>query len=74
MMVEIGDPGVQTQEFLSAFPSSESLLTALLSPCESVFLLDNIVTARRGDHLLMINVGQTRDLPDRGSVAPKLRS
>jgi len=72
MMVEIGDPGVQTQERLSTFPSSEPLLTALLSPCGSMFLLDNIVTARRGDHLLVINVGQTRDLPNRGSVTLKL--
>ena len=71
-MVEIGDPGMQAQEFLSAFASFKSLLTSLLSPCRSVFLFDNIVTLGCGDHLLVINVGQTRDLPDRGSIALKL--
>jgi len=85
MMVEIGvlgrtapvwglpaDPGVQAQEFLSAFSSFKSLLTALLSSCGSMFLLDNIVTACRGDHLLMVDVSQARDLPDRGSVTAEM--
>ena len=72
MMVKVGDPGVQTQEFLSAFLSSESLLTSLLSPCRSVFLLNNVVIPSCGDHLLVIDICQTRDLPDRGSVTPEL--
>jgi len=47
MMVEIGHPGVQIQEFLSAFPSFEPLLTSLSSPCRSVFLLDDTVALGR---------------------------
>ncbi len=72
MMVEVGDLGVQSQELLSAFPSSEPLLTAFLSPCESVFLLNDVVTPGRGNHLLMIDVRQTRDLPDCGPVTSQL--
>jgi len=72
MMVKIGDTGMQAQEFLSAFSSFKSLLTSLLSPCRSVFLFNNVVPLGCGDHLLVINVGQTRELPDRGSVAAEL--
>ncbi len=72
MMVEVGDPGVQTQEFLSAFGSFESLLTLFLSPCGTVFLLNNVITAGCGDHLLVVYICQARDLPDRGSVTPEL--
>jgi len=64
MMVEMSHPGVQTQEFLSAFSSSEPLLTALLSSCGSMFLLNNVVPLGGGDHLLVIHVDQARDLPD----------
>jgi len=74
MMVEIGHPGVQAQEFLSAFSSFEPLLTSLSSPCRSVFLLNNVVPPGCGDHFLVINVGQTRDLPDRSSAALRGRS
>lgn len=56
MMVEIGDPGVQIQEFLSTFWSSESLLTSLLSPCGSMFLLYQIVTVGLGNHLMVIDL------------------
>ena len=58
MMVKVSDPGMQIQEFLSAFPSSESLLTSLLSPCGSMFLLNDVVAAGRGDHLLVVDVGR----------------
>ncbi len=71
-MVKVGHSGVQTQEFLSAFPSFESLLRSLLSSCGSVFLLNDIVTACRGDHLLVVDVDQARDLSNRGSVAAEL--
>ncbi len=70
--MEVVDPGVQIQERLSAFSSSESLLTSLLSPCGSVFLLDDIVPPGRGDHLLVVDALQARDFPDRGSVATEL--
>jgi len=72
MMVEIGDPGVQTQEFLSAFPSSESLLTSLLSPCGSMFLFDDIITTGLGDHFLVVEVSQARELTNRSLVTLKL--
>ena len=72
MMVKVGDPGVQTQELLSAFPPFESLLRSLLSSCRSVFLLNDVVTSGCGDHLLMVDVDQARDLSDRGPVAAEL--
>ena len=72
MMVKIGDPGMQTQECLSAFPSSESLLRLLLSACGSVFLFDDVVTPGGRDHLLGVDVDQARDLSNRGSVAAQL--
>ncbi len=72
MMVEIGHPGVQAQEFLSTFPSSESLLTSLLSPCGSMFLLNQVVTAGLGDHRLMVNVNQAWNLLNRRSVTLEL--
>ncbi len=37
-----------------------------------MFLLNNIVTAGRGDHLLVIYVDQARDLPDGCPVAAEL--
>ena len=56
MMVEVADPGVEVQEFLSAFLPLEPLLTSLLSPCGSMFLLNDVVAARCGDHLLVVNI------------------
>ena len=37
-------------------------------------LPDDVVTPGCGDHLLMFDVEQARDLPDRGSVATELVS
>lgn len=74
MVVEVGHSGVQAQEFLSAFPSSEPLLTSLLTPCGTVGLLHNGVAARRGNHLLVIDALQARTLSDRRRVAPQLIS
>jgi len=71
-MVEVGDPRVEAQKFLSALPSSEPLLASLLSPRGSVFLLNDIVAAGCGNHLLVVDVSQAWDLPDSGSVAAKL--
>jgi len=70
--VKIGDPGMQTQEFLSAFPSSASLLRSLLSACGSVFLQGGVVTPGPGDHLLVVDALQARDLSNRGSGAAQL--
>lgn len=36
--MEIGHSGVEAQEFLNAFPSSESLLLSLLSSCGGVLV------------------------------------
>jgi hypothetical protein len=71
MMVKVGDSGVQTQELLSAFPPFESLLRSLLSSCGSVFLFDDVAPGR-GDHLLVVDVNQARDLPDGCPVAAEL--
>ena len=72
MMVEVGHSGVQTQEFLSAFPSPEPLLTSLLSPCGTVGLFDDVVTPGRGDDVLVVDVDQARYLSDRSPVAAQL--
>jgi hypothetical protein len=72
MMVEVGDPRVQAQEFLGAFPPFESLLTSLLSPCGSMFLLNEVIAAGRGDHLLVVDIRQARDLPDRSAITSEL--
>jgi len=55
VIVKVRNTGVQTQEFSSAFPSLEPLLTTLLSPRGAVFLLDDVVAPGRGDHLLVID-------------------
>ena len=72
MVVEVLDPGVQAQKFPSTLSSFETLLTSLLTPCGTVRLLKQIVAAGRGDHLLVVDVDQARDLPDRGPVAAEL--
>ena len=71
-MVKVLDSGVQAQKFLSAFPSFESLLLSFLTPCGTVRLFDHVVAPGRGNHLLVVDVDQTGDLPDRGPVAPQL--
>ena len=71
-MVKIGDPSMQTQEFLSAFPSSKSLLRSLLSACGSVFLQGDVVAPGRGDHMLVVDVSQAGDLSDRSLIAAEL--
>ncbi len=70
--MEIAEPGVQAQEFLSAFPPFESLLLSLLSPCGAMFLLDDVVAAGRRNHLLMVDLSQPRELPDGGPVTSEL--
>jgi len=72
MVMEAGDPGVQAQEFLSALPPLESLLLSFLTPCRTARLFNDVVAAGRGDDLLMVDVDQARDLPDRGSVTSEL--
>ena len=72
VMVEVLDPGVQAQKFLSTFPPSEALLLSLLTPCGTMRLFNQIVAARRGNHLLVIGVDQARKLSDRRPVAPQL--
>jgi len=57
---------------LSAFPSFESLLTSFLSPCGAVFLLNHVVAPGRGNHLLVVDVNQARDLSYRSPITPQL--
>ena len=56
MMVKIFDSGVQVQKFLCTSSPFKSLLLSLLTSCETVRLLDHVVTARCGDHLLVVDV------------------
>jgi len=63
-MVGIGHSGVQAQEFLCAFPPLESLLLSFLTSGRSVRLLNDVVAACRGDHLLVIDIDQTWDFPE----------
>jgi len=72
MTVEVGDSGMWIQEFMSAFPSSEPLLTALLSPCGPIFLRNEVVTGGCRDDLLVVDASQTRDFPGRGFITPRL--
>ena len=72
MIVEVGDPGVQLQKRLRAFPPSKRLPTSLLSPCGALFVLNDVVAARREDHLLMVDINQARNVPDRGTIPPQL--
>ena len=58
MMVKILDLGVQAEKFLSAFPPLESLLILILTPCRTVGLLNQVITAGCGDHLLVVDVDQ----------------
>ena len=70
MVVEVLETGMQAEEFLRAFLPLESLLLSLLTSCGTVGLLDDVVAARRGNHLLVIDVSQTRDFPDGGPITP----
>ena len=70
--MKVFNSGVQAQEFLSAFPPPESMLLAFLTPCGTVRLLNQIVTSDSRDHLLMVDIDQARNLPNRGSIAPEL--
>ena len=71
-MVEVLDSGVQVEEFLRSSSPLERLLLTFLTPCGTVGLLNHIVAANRGDHLLVVNVNQARNFPDRGPVTPQL--
>ncbi len=71
-MVEVLNPGMQAQKFLCAFSPSEALLLPFLTPCSAVGLLNHVITARCGAHLLVVDLDQVRDLPDRRSITPQL--
>jgi len=71
-MVKVSNFGVQVEEFLRSFPPLESLLLSFLTPCRSVRLLNDVVALGCGDHLLVVDVSQARDLSNRGPVAAKL--
>ena len=70
--MKVFDPGLQAQEFLSAFSSFKALLTSLLTPCRTVGLFNQIVAACRGNDLLVVDALQTREFPNCGSVTPQL--
>ena len=70
--MKVLDLGVQAQKFLRAFPPPEALLVPFLTPCSTVGLFDHVVVSGGGDHVLVIDMKQARELPDRGSVTPQL--
>jgi len=72
MMVEVLDSCLQAQKFLCTFSPLQSLLTSLLTPCRTMGLFNQLVTAGCGEHLLVVDVSQTRDFPDRSSVTLQL--
>ncbi len=72
MMVEVLYSCVQAKEFLRSLPPLESLLLAFLTPCRTVRLFNQVVAAGRGDHLLVIDLCQTRNLLDRRAIAGEL--
>jgi len=63
---------MQAEKFLRAFPPLESLLLLLLTPCGTMRLLNYVVAMYCGDHLLVIDVDEARNLPDCKLVAPQL--
>ncbi|MDV6376594.1 hypothetical protein ORD21_18530 [Deinococcus sp. ZS9-10] len=52
--------------------SLEALLASLMASCRAMFLFDNVIAPGRGHHVLVVDVSQAWDLPDRGSVTPEL--
>jgi len=72
MVVKVLETSMQAEEFLRAFLSLEPLLLSLLTPCGTVGLLNNVVAARRRNHLLVVDVCQTRNFPDRRPITPEL--
>ena len=71
-MVEILDSRVQAQKFLCTFPPLESLLLTFLTPCGTVGLLNQVITAGCGNHLLVVDIDEVGNFPDRSSVTPQL--
>ncbi|CAM3196209.1 hypothetical protein DESA109040_02130 [Deinococcus saxicola] len=71
-MVKVHDSGVQPQKFLRSFFSFKPLLLSFLTPCRSVRLLNDIVAASRGKHLLMVDPMQAGKVTDGSSVALQL--
>jgi len=83
-MVKASHPVVETQEFLSAFSPLECLLTSwaertrLVRPAHFAFIAVSMtgpahyVAAGCGDHLPVVDVSQTQELPERGSILPEL--
>jgi len=71
-MVKVTDSGMQIEEFLRSFLPLESLLLSFPTPCRPVGLFNDVVAPGRGDHLLVVDVNQRRNLPDRRSVTLQL--
>jgi len=71
-VMEVFETGMEAEEFLRAFLSLEPLLLSLLTPCGTVGLFNSVVAARRGNHLLVVDMRQSRDFPDRRPITPEL--
>ncbi len=74
VLVKVSHAGMQTQELLGALRSPESKPTSFLSSCGTVRLLDQVVAARCGGHLLVLHGVEHWKFPDGCTVAPQLIS
>jgi len=70
--MKVVDSSVQGQDLLRSFSPLESLLLSFLTPCRTMRLLDQGVTARCRNHLLVVDIDKAREFPDRGPITPEL--
>ena len=71
-MMKVLDSGVQAEKRLRSFPPLESKLLLFLTSCGTMRLFNQIVVARCGDDLLVVNFSQACDLSNRSPTACKL--
>ena len=67
-MVKVGHSGVQVEKALRALDLAKAKLLSFLPPGRSVRLLDQVVAARGGDDLLMVDLSELIKLSNGGTV------
>ena len=70
--MKIGDSGVQVKKSLRPLDLPESQLVSFLSPCGTVRLFNQVVTAGHGDDPLVIHLVEHWKLTDGGPVTRQL--
>ena len=70
--MKIGYSGVQLKKSLRPPDLTKTKLLSLLTSCGTVRLFDQVVAACRGNHLLVVDIDEALDLPDRRAIAPQL--